>query len=374
MPLPDIDFYEIRRHLGSQADAFEELCCQLARDEPLANRVGFDSKGRGGDAGVECFATHADGSETGWQVKFYSNFDSMIGSLDGSLTKSLEKHPAMTRFIACFPFDLSDSRREDVQTALSKWREWHDRRIKQAATTGRTIKIDRWDAHEIKQRLTESNPRSAGRAAFWFDQELLTRDWFRKAFDRTADSLGDRYSPQTHIDIPVRQSILAAVRDPAIFDALSGLAVRIDERLEQAPSTGDNGARASVSAAASQLRGLAADQPAPFPLEALTKTVDAASDLATAWHGALQEASTGRDPSPEVIAVSNLVAALRAAGRSLQADHWRYLDTRALLVLDRAAFASCCRSRHIFEWHYGMADSAGGQGEPEFHDNVIHVP
>src|SRR3954469_2505126 len=109
MALPDIDIYEIRQHRGSQADAFEELCCQLANDEPIKDRVRFDRKGRGGDAGVECFATLADGSEVGWQVKFYSNFDSMIGSLDKSLTTALAKHPAMNRFIACFPFDLSDS-------------------------------------------------------------------------------------------------------------------------------------------------------------------------------------------------------------------------------------------------------------------------
>lgn len=49
MPLSDIDLYEIRQHHGSQADALEELCCQLANDEPLDNRVRFDSKGRGGN-------------------------------------------------------------------------------------------------------------------------------------------------------------------------------------------------------------------------------------------------------------------------------------------------------------------------------------
>lgn len=120
MALPDIDLYEIRRHRSSQADAFEELCGQLANDEPINDRVRFDRKGRGGDAGVECFATLEDGTEIGWQVKFYSDFRSMITSLNKSLETALIKHPAMTRFIACFPFDLSDSRRENVQTALAE--------------------------------------------------------------------------------------------------------------------------------------------------------------------------------------------------------------------------------------------------------------
>jgi hypothetical protein len=53
MSLPDIDFSEIHLH-GNQADAFEELCCQLAADEASLYRVRFDRKGRGGDAaGVE---------------------------------------------------------------------------------------------------------------------------------------------------------------------------------------------------------------------------------------------------------------------------------------------------------------------------------
>ncbi|WP_274642739.1 hypothetical protein [Pseudomonas serbica] len=36
MLLPDIDFASIRLHRKSQANAFEELCCQLAGDEQLA--------------------------------------------------------------------------------------------------------------------------------------------------------------------------------------------------------------------------------------------------------------------------------------------------------------------------------------------------
>lgn len=336
MSLPDIDLYRIRQRRGSQADAFEELCCQLANEEPLADRLRFDNKGRGGDAGVECFVTHADGSETGWQVKFYSDFDSMLRSLDGSLTTALAKHPAMGRFVACFPFDLSDSRRDDVKTALAKWIAWRARRIAQAATKGRVIDIDRWDAHEIKRRLTASNPRSAGRVAFWFDQELLTSDWFQKVFDRTADSLGDRYSPETHIDIPVRQTILATVRDPAMFEQLQALALRIEDRLRSTPHRADHGARASASALASELRRLAAERPDPCPIRDLVPIADAAADRATAWHGALQANWNGRGLSQDMVDVSNLAAALRATARSLRADRWHHLDTRALLVVGEA--------------------------------------
>lgn len=337
MPLPDIDLNAIREHRGSRADAFEELCCQLANDEPVVNRVRFDRKGRGGDAGVECFVTLADGTEIGWQVKFYTDFDSMIGSLNKSLDKALQKHPAMTRFIACFPFDLSDSRRDDVTTALAKWNAWHDTRVTAAKNAGRTITIDRWDAYQVKLRLTESNARSAGRIAFWFDQEMLSAEWLNKAFRRVVDSLGERYSPESHIDLAVRQTILATVRDPSMFDALSALAERIESRIEKAPASGDGGALAAATATARELTRAASERPEPFPLSNLTGMVDGAADQALAWHDGLQRGSTTKgQPDPEVVAVSNLVGALRSAGRAVRADWWRHLDTRALLVLGDA--------------------------------------
>ena len=53
----DIDFRQIVPRLGSKADAFEELCCQLAR------RVAGSSlqrlHGAGGDGGIECYVDEA---------------------------------------------------------------------------------------------------------------------------------------------------------------------------------------------------------------------------------------------------------------------------------------------------------------------------
>jgi hypothetical protein len=337
MSLPDIDIYEIRQHHGSQADAFEELCCQLANDEPLEDRVRFDRKGRGGDAGVECFATLANGSEVGWQVKFYSNFDSMIGSIDKSLTTALAKHPDMKRFIACFPFDLSDSRKKDVKTALLKWNTWKDGRIKDAAAVGRTITIDRWDAHEIKLRLTESNARSAGRIAFWFDKEILTVKWLRKTFNRVVESLGERYSPESHIDLPVRRTILATLRDPAAFGELQAFASRIATPLERAPAECDEGAIAAALAASESLRQAGMARPEPFPILDLIELVNQAIHLASSWRENLEfNRNTKNERDVGMAAVSELVLALRATVRELRSHRWQHVDTRSLLVLGEA--------------------------------------
>ncbi|MDL0036925.1 ATP-binding protein [Enterobacter hormaechei] len=337
MSLPDIDLFEIRQHHGSQANAFEELCCQIANEELIKDKVRFDRKGRGGDAGVECFATLKDGAEIGWQVKFYTNFKSMIGSLDLSLTTALAKHPKMNRFIACFPFDLSDSRKDNVKTSLSEWDKWKNERITCSKALGRTITIDRWDAHEIKLRLTESNIRSAGRVAFWFDKTMLNAEWLGKAFDRVADSLGDRYSPESHIDLPVRKTILATLRDPAIFDELLVYAEKIEDRLKSVTAHDIGGASSVALAAVAMLRQEGILQSEPFPLAVLRDTVDKAAELAFKWHNTLDlKRSSKSKPDPEIIALSNLVSALRIAALALRSERWQHIDTRALLIVGEA--------------------------------------
>lgn len=54
---------------GSQREGFEELCSQLAR---LETPTGAEFVRKGSpDSGVECFCTHEDGREWGWQAKFF---------------------------------------------------------------------------------------------------------------------------------------------------------------------------------------------------------------------------------------------------------------------------------------------------------------
>ncbi|MGK3125918.1 hypothetical protein ACCY16_17495 [Candidatus Pantoea formicae] len=333
MSLPDIDLYGIRPHHGGKEDAFEELCCQLAHDEPIQERVRFDRKGRGGDTGVECFATLEDGSEVGWQVKFYRNFNSMIASLDESLSAALNKHPDMIRFIACFPFDLSDSRREGVKTALEAWNKWVDKWITLSRESGRTIAIERWDAHEIKLRLTESNARSAGRVAFWFDHELLTSVWFSRSFNRVADSLGDRYSPESHISLPIRRSILSILRDPAIFNELSTVAARIDEQIIRLTAVDECGAKKAAILTANALRQAGNESPEPFPLEFLLETIDKAAALTLAWRNEIDQRHRGQvKPHHELTEVSNLAGALHEAGRLLRSEHWQLINAKSLLI------------------------------------------
>ena len=69
-----LDWKAIHPLNGSQGDAFEELCAQLARAETPTGAK-FNRKGSP-DAGVECFCVMPDRSEWGWQAKYFDTFGS----------------------------------------------------------------------------------------------------------------------------------------------------------------------------------------------------------------------------------------------------------------------------------------------------------
>ena len=66
-----LDWKAIHPLNGSQADAFEELCAQLARAE-TPDEAKFHRKGSP-DAGVECFCAFPDTGEWGWQAKYFTS-------------------------------------------------------------------------------------------------------------------------------------------------------------------------------------------------------------------------------------------------------------------------------------------------------------
>ena len=91
-----IDWNSIRPLNGGREKGFEELCAQLAHAEsPSGSR--FVRKGTP-DAGVECYAVLGDGSEWGWQAKYFDALgDSQWTQLDSSVKSAIEKHRRLVR-------------------------------------------------------------------------------------------------------------------------------------------------------------------------------------------------------------------------------------------------------------------------------------
>ena len=111
-PNIEIDFYNIKALDGLQHAGFEELCCQIFRNdkdgllkdlpkgsEPIRYR------GAGGDGGVEFIWKLPNGDEWGLQAKYLFSLDKK--QLDKSVKTALEIHPNLTRYIFCLPYDLT---------------------------------------------------------------------------------------------------------------------------------------------------------------------------------------------------------------------------------------------------------------------------
>src|SRR5690606_30703396 len=139
----DINWWAIRPLNGSQHEGFEELCAQLARSE-IPDNARFVRKAPP-DAGVECYATFPDGSEWGWQAKYFNTLDSsQWAQLDDSVKTALKKHPRLVRYYVCVPLDLPDARRPDQKSARQKWEEHVVKWKRWAAETGMSVDFVWW--------------------------------------------------------------------------------------------------------------------------------------------------------------------------------------------------------------------------------------
>lgn len=66
-----------------------------------------------------------------------------------------------------------------------------------------------WGESEILSFLQRDTPEFAGRAHYWFDFPILTIDIFKQLADCSRDSLGERYTPDCHVELPIVKAINA---------------------------------------------------------------------------------------------------------------------------------------------------------------------
>jgi len=94
------DWKNIRPLNGGQEKAFEELCAQLARSESPSD-ARFERKGTP-DAGVECYAVLSNGSEWGWQAKYFDALgDTQWSQINKSVKTAIQKHTRLVRYFVC---------------------------------------------------------------------------------------------------------------------------------------------------------------------------------------------------------------------------------------------------------------------------------
>ena len=351
MNLPDIDFRDIRPIDGSRHAGFEELCSQLAALEPSQVGSHFVRKGRGGDAGVECFVRHPDGTETGWQAKYLFVWSQGTESqLDASIRTALEKHPRLTEYVVCLPFDLPDSRSDGTTSTREKWKRWQLKWKKSAEGKQRELTITLWGRSELSARLARDDPAHSGRVLYWFGVETLTPAWFGEQFKKARASLGSRYIPETSVELAICREFLAFARYPQLQGEIDDWFKRVSEKGRTAAAairaTQAPGARSQAEAAAGAVDSLATlleADPAPvgprYPTDAWGSATTACLDVALEalrWCFGLPPSN----PQPFVDkperwarhAVHELILTLQGIRDGLSSTCWRMANANAVLL------------------------------------------
>ncbi len=341
---PSIDFSKIRTHAGSQNLGFEELCCQLAGLEPRPSSATFLRKGAGADQGVECYVKLADGGELAWQAKYFvSGFgDAQIQQLDDSLSKALAAHPGLHTYTVCLPVDLSDLRAGIKPSLMQRYERWRDKRIKEADRTGRNLQIHLWGASQVRERLMRDTPLYSGRLRYWFDQQRLGAGWFCDRFEVSKVNLGERYTPQSHVDLPIQQALLALARDKAFFGQVCAWGERLSKHLEdvqRAPASATmKDVLAKVRAATDALIASLEqrrDQIEDLPIAQWGRYADEAT-------GAMLQAFTASETLPEQERRSaerilyDLYNALQTIKSEVEGMPWALVNERRLLIVGEA--------------------------------------
>ncbi|HIF9126651.1 TPA: hypothetical protein ACX6SH_002969 [Photobacterium damselae] len=201
-----INWHNIRPLDNSQNDGFEELVCQLARNEDIANKKKFVRKGKP-DAGVECYWILKNNDEWAWQAKYFTTSldDNQWAQLDKSVKTVLDKHPNLTNYYIAIPNDPPDARLSGQKSMLDKWNERVEKWNEWASAKGIDVVFKAWWSSDLINRLAK--PENQGLIYFWFSQEEFTDRWFASNIEQSIADLGKRYTPNFYDDLNISLDI-----------------------------------------------------------------------------------------------------------------------------------------------------------------------
>jgi hypothetical protein len=257
----NIDWKAIRPLNGSQANGFEELCAQLARAENLVAGSRFVRKGTP-DAGVECYAVLPDGSEWGWQAKYFNGLGkSQWQQLDDSVKTAIHKHPRLIRYYVCIPMDFPDARLENKHSTKDHWDKHVEKWTDWASACKMKVEFVYWGNSELIDRF--SCPENVGRLYFWFNARVFDSGWFRARLDEAVKTAGPRYTPEIHFDLPISAEFESFGRTERFFDQVKAMARGIRQKLQSLEhfesKTAEQTLEGSLSALFSQVKAIIAE-------------------------------------------------------------------------------------------------------------------
>ena len=201
--MQNLDWNNIRPINNSQKEGFEELVCQLARNDIFNDTKSFVRKGTP-DAGVECFWILNDDKEICYQAKFFTSplTSTQWGEIDESVKTTLDKHPNISKYIVSIPQDRADARVKNQKSFLDKWNERVDKWQNWAVEKNLTVEFIYEGSSELLDKLCK--PKNIGKTLFWFNKDEYTDEWFSKQNKSKIKDLGVRYTPEINVDLEIK--------------------------------------------------------------------------------------------------------------------------------------------------------------------------
>jgi hypothetical protein len=218
-----LDWSRLNSYRTSPATSFEELCYQLAR-------ISYGQRGRllsindsGGGDGVEFILDLSDGTEWGWQAKFYPEgrlTSSRRRSIEDSLKTAVAVHGSrLTKWFLCTPLNLVI---KGSKSEITWFREV-------LPTLAPGVELEFWGASQLAAMLQD--PAMGGIRRFFFGDLVLSPQWFKDRFTEQRANVGDRYDPELHTETNVEAGLHALCGDEAFQAVLDRITDEIGEAL-----------------------------------------------------------------------------------------------------------------------------------------------
>ncbi len=219
----NMDYRRIRGMDSGQRLAFEELVCQLARREPPAADAEFRRiEGAGGDGGIEAYWLLSDGSEIGYQAKYYLKAgDIDWANIDDSVKRALQSHPSLTKYVVVLACDLTDKTGKK-SSGKRGWEHWeaHKEKWTSYVPSGQTVEFVPWTASDLTHRLSLSN--AEGLRRYWFGDTEFSPTWLSEKVDWAVKSLDERFHPEDHVEVGIERLFKVILHDECIISELKG--------------------------------------------------------------------------------------------------------------------------------------------------------
>lgn len=234
MNIPDIDFTRIRSlGPGGQRDGFEQfLCRQVGQEPPSAEAKFLSLHGAGGDGGVECYWVLGDGSEHGWQAKYWTDHNDVNKrQLDKSVDAALAQHPSLTKYTIAIPTDPTGPTGGQGKSLLEKITDkdgWLDGWRSKAEARGMSVEFELEWATNLITRL-ERLDASGLQRRYWFDADILPAQWWADRFSDAVAAARPRYIPELTVEVSAYRAIGALCSDEDWWSVAESHVAMIDE-------------------------------------------------------------------------------------------------------------------------------------------------